>query len=118
MPYAYGKWLARERGPGVTNQVNEEAQRVFDALAALEAIPDPGERAAAISQVLADHVERGPRLRELRRQVVLDLREQKVSYRKIAAQLGVSLGTVQDIERGHSGAWGTRPRKKPEPPAE
>ena len=87
---------------------------MFDALAQIEAMTDPTARAIAISQVLADHAERGPRLRDLRRQVVLDLRAQKVPYRKIAAQLGISLGTVQDIERGHSGAWGTKARKKPE----
>jgi DNA invertase Pin-like site-specific DNA recombinase len=93
---------------------------VFDALAELEAMTDPTARAIAISQVLADHAERGPKLRELRRQVVLELREQNVPYRKIATQLGISLGAVQDIERGHSGAWGTRPRKKPDatPPSE
>ena len=120
MPYAYGKWLARERGPGVTEKAIEEAQRVFDALAELEAMTDPQARAVAIGQVLADHAKRAPRLREMRRAVVLELREQKVSYRKIAAQLGVSLGTVQDIERGHSGDWGTKSRKKPDPdlPAE
>jgi DNA-directed RNA polymerase specialized sigma24 family protein len=115
MAYAHGKWLARERGPGVTENVTEEARRVFDALSELEAIPDPHLRALAISQVLADHAERAPRLREMRRKVVLELRAQGVSYRKIAAQLGVSLGAVQDIERGHSGAWGTKARKKVEP---
>lgn len=93
---------------------------MFDALAELEAMTDPLARALAIGQVLADQAERAPRLRDLRRAVVLELRQQEVSYRKIAAQLGVSLGTVQDIERGHSGNWGTKPRKKPDPapPAE
>lgn len=94
----------------------EEAQRVFDALDGLEAIADPTARARAISQVLSDQAKRNPRLKDLRREVVLDLRKQNVSYRKIAAQLGVSLGTVQDIERGHSGSWGNRPRKKAEAP--
>ncbi|MFE0765416.1 GntR family transcriptional regulator [Streptomyces smyrnaeus] len=37
--------------------------------------------------------------------------EHDVSFRKIAAQLGVSLGTVQDILRGHSGPWGERRTK-------
>lgn len=93
---------------------------MFDALAELEAMTDPTARAIAISQVLADQAERGPRLRELRRDVVLELREQKVPYRKIAEQLGISLGAVQDIERGHTGAWGTRARKRQadDPPAE
>lgn len=89
----------------------EEAQRVFDAMDGLEAIADPTARARAISQVLSDQAKRNPRLKDLRRQVVLDLRAQKVPYRKIAEQLGVSLGTVQDIERGHSGSWKARPKK-------
>lgn len=86
---------------------------MVDALASLEAIPDPLLRAQAISQVLADHAERAPRLRELRREAVLQMRAEKVSLRKIAGLLGISLGAVQDIERGHSGAWGTKPRIKP-----
>ncbi|WP_329541790.1 helix-turn-helix domain-containing protein [Streptomyces sp. NBC_01358] len=96
----------------MTDDVSKVVQRVFDALSELEGIEDPTERAAAISQVLADHSARAPRLRELRREAVLALRAEKVSYRKIAARLGVSLGTVQDIERGHGGAWGTKARKK------
>lgn len=105
----------------MSKDVTEEAQRVFDALAALEQIPDPIERARAAGQVLRDHKQRAPRLRDLQREVVLDLRGQGVSYRKVAAQLGISVGAVQDLERGHTGAWGTKPRTKakPEgPPAE
>lgn len=114
----FGKRLAPEKEPDLTEDVSEEAQRVFDALAALEEMADPVARAVAISQVLADHAERGPRLRELRRKAVLELREQKISYRKIATLLGVSLGTVQDIERGHSKDWGTKSRKKSVRPEE
>jgi DNA-binding transcriptional regulator YiaG len=96
--------------PGVT----EEAQRVIDALDAVEAMPNALERAKVIGEVMADQAERGKRWREMRRQVVLDLRAQHppVSYRKIAAMLGVSLGTVQDIERGYSGSGKNRPRKE------
>jgi DNA-directed RNA polymerase specialized sigma24 family protein len=115
MTYAFGKRLARERSPGVSKDVTEEAQRVFDALAALEAMEDPIERARAAGQVLRDHKRRAPRLRDLQRAVVLDLRSQKVPYRKIAAQLDISVGAVQDLERGHTGAWGTKPRTKPKP---
>lgn len=91
----------------------EEAQKVFNALSEVEAIEDPVERAVAISEVLADHEERAPKLRDLRREAVLAMRAEGVSYRKIAARLKVSLGTVQSIERGHAGAWGTKPRAKP-----
>jgi DNA-binding transcriptional regulator YiaG len=95
--------------PGVT----EEAQRVIDAMDAVEAMTDPQERARAIGEVMADQAERGKRWRELRRQVVLEMRGQEppVSYRRIAAALGVSLATVQDIERGYTGSGKNRPRK-------
>jgi DNA-directed RNA polymerase specialized sigma24 family protein len=97
----------------MADDVSEEARKVFDALTEVEAIEDPVERAAAISEVLADHEKRAPHLRNLRREVVLAMRAEGVSYRKIAARLKVSLGTVQSIERGHAGAWGTKPRTKP-----
>jgi len=95
--------------------VTEEAQRVINAMDAVEAMTDPQERARAIGEVMADQAKRGKRWRELRRQVVLDMRAQDppVSYRKIAAALGVGLATVQDIERGYTGSGRDRPRTKP-----
>jgi DNA-binding transcriptional regulator YiaG len=98
--------------PGVT----EEAQRVIDAMDAVEAMTDPEQRAKAIGEVMADQAKRGKRWREMRRQVVLDMRAQTppVSYRRIAAALGVGLATVQDIERGYTGSGKNRPRKSEE----
>ena len=92
--------------------MTEEAQRVIDAMNAVEAMTDPLERAKAIGEVMADQAERGKRWREMRREVVLEMRAQKppVSYRKIAAALGVGLATVQDIERGYTGSGRNRPR--------
>ena len=92
--------------------MTEEAQRVIDAMDAVEAMTDPEQRAKAIGEVMADQVDRGKRWRELRRQVVLDMRAQDppVSYRKIAATLGIGLSTVQDIERGYTGSGKDRPR--------
>src|SRR5213079_3436384 len=80
-----------EMRPGVT----EEAQRVIEAMNAVEAIADPEVRARAIGEVLADQAARAQRWREDRRAVVLEMRGQvpPVSYRKIAAALGVSLRT-------------------------
>lgn len=84
---------------------------MIEAMADIEAIPDPQKRARAISELLSEQAERIPNLRELRRQDVVDLREQGMSFRRIAAEIGVSLGTVQDVLRGHSGPWGNRPRR-------
>ncbi|MCX4622812.1 helix-turn-helix domain-containing protein [Streptomyces albogriseolus] len=94
--------------------MTEEAQRVIDAMNAVEAMPDPLQRAKAIGEVMADQAERGKRWREMRRQVVLEMRAQQppVSYRKIAEALGIGLATVQDIERGYTGSGKNRPRAK------
>lgn len=94
--------------------MTEEAQRVIDAMDAVEAMTDPEERAKVIGEVMADQAKRGKRWRELRRQVVLDMRAQTppVPYRKIADALGVGLATVQDIERGYTGSGKDRPRAK------
>ena len=92
--------------------MTEEAQRVIDAMNAVEAMTDPEQRAKAISEVMADQAERGKRWREMRRQVVLEMRAQDppVSYRRIAKALGLGLATVQDIERGYTGSGKRRPR--------
>ncbi|MEV3857751.1 hypothetical protein AB0J38_25925 [Streptomyces sp. NPDC050095] len=94
--------------------MTEEAQRVIDAMTAVEEIADPEARARAISEVLADQTTRAKKWRDDRRKFVLEQRAKKpkpVSYRKIAAMLGVSLRTVQDIELGYSGSGSNRPRK-------
>ena len=87
---------------------------MIDAMDAVEAMTDPEERAKVIGEVMADQAKRGKRWRELRRQVVLDMRAQTppVPYRKIADALGVGLATVQAIERGYTGSGKDRPRAK------
>lgn len=90
----------------------EVAQRVFDALAALAGIADEEVRAREISTFLRAY---GPKIKELsdlRRDYVLEQRAQKVSVRKLAAKIGVSASTIQDIERGYSGSGKTRPRRE------
>lgn len=95
---------------GQAQPISPEAQAVIDALDVLEEIDDPRVRAVAYSQVAAEQVRRSGMFRELRRQMVAEYREQGVSYRKIAQQLGVSLSVVQDIERGYTGSGKNRPR--------
>lgn len=114
MAYNESKWPAAEGTGMVEDEPTEEARRVTDALDQVEAIEDPIDRAIAASEVLADYKERAPRLRELQRKAIETMRAEDppVSYRKIAGRLKISLGAVQNIERGHGGAWGTKPRTK------
>ncbi|MGY1498567.1 hypothetical protein ACW4TU_18540 [Streptomyces sp. QTS52] len=85
---------------------------MIEAMDAVEAMTDPEQRAKAIGEVMADQAQRGKRWREMRRQVVLEMRAQDppVAYRRIAQALGVGLATVQDIERGYTGSGKDRPR--------
>lgn len=98
---------------GVTEKSDEEVQRVFDALNHVEAMDDPIAQARAVSRLLKDQPHRNKRLKQLRDQTVRDLRDEGKSLRAIAAEVEVSLGTVQDILRGHTGTWASRPRTKP-----
>lgn len=98
----------KSEGPGVSD---EEVRRVSDALDAVERIEDPEARVRAMSKAMADQVKRQAEWKRQRRELVLRLRGERVSYRQIAARLGMSLGTVQDIVSGHSGSWKDRPRK-------
>ncbi|MEU3785237.1 helix-turn-helix transcriptional regulator [Streptomyces sp900129855] len=104
---ADGNRMAEETAGG-----GEVAQRVFDALEALKAIEDETVRAREISVFLRQYGPKVKELSELRRDFVLDERARQVSVRKLAAKIGVSPSTVQDIERGYSGSGKTRPRKE------
>jgi len=88
----------------------EEVQKVVDAVNGLRAIEDPQKRARAITELLREQRDNESSLRDERRQLVLQMRE-TMTFRAIAKELGVSVGTVQDIVSGHSGPWGRRPKK-------
>lgn len=92
---------------------DEEVQRVSEALDAVEQIADPEERVRAKSQVMAEQAKRSKTWQKERRELVLSLRGEGISYRKIAARLGTSLTTVQDIVRGYTGSGSHRPRAAP-----
>ncbi|MEU7092965.1 hypothetical protein [Kitasatospora aureofaciens] len=87
-----------------------EAQRVMDAVEVLKQMTDPQAQARAITQVLQAQPQAVKDLKAIRRQYVLAQRAAKVSFRAIAADLGVSVGVVQDIVRGYSGSGRDRPR--------
>ncbi|MFD9569967.1 helix-turn-helix domain-containing protein [Streptomyces sp. NPDC059982] len=92
---------------------DEEVRRVSEALDAVERIEDPEARVRAMSKAMAEQVKRTAVWKEQRRALVLQLRAEEVSLRKIAERVGTSLGTVQDILRGHSGSWSSRPKGDP-----
>ncbi|MEU6340261.1 helix-turn-helix domain-containing protein [Streptomyces sp. NPDC046977] len=92
--------------------MEEEVQRVFDALAGLSEISDPKTRALAVARVLKEWPDRSKALREVRRQAVLELlAPDDASVRKVAKELGVSPTTVQDIAAGYSRSGKDRPKK-------
>lgn len=87
-----------------------------EALNAIEDIEDPEARVRAMSQVMADQVKRAPDWKKQRRELVLKLRDEKVSVRQIAVRIGTSPSTVQDIIRGYSGSGSQRPPAAKEQP--
>jgi lambda repressor-like predicted transcriptional regulator len=99
---------------------DEEVQRVSEALDAVESIPDREARVRAKSLVMAEQVKRNRTWQQERRDLVFELKDEGLSFRKIAARVGTSLATVQDILRGYTGSGSHRPpaaeRTDPKPP--
>lgn len=89
---------------------DEEVRRVSEALDAVERIADREARVRAMSQTMAAQVQRNKAWQTERRALVLELRDAGESVRKIAARVGTSPSTVQDILRGYSGSGTHRPR--------
>lgn len=93
--------------------MEEEVQRVLDALAGLAEIDDPKTRALAVARVLKEWPEHSKALREVRRQAVLELlASDDASVRKVAKELGVSPTTIQDLTAGYSRSGKDRPKTK------
>lgn len=93
---------------------DEEVRQVSEALDAIERIEDREERVRAMSLTMAAQVERNKTWVKERRALVMELRDAGESVRKIAARVGTSPSTVQDILRGYSGSGTHRPRKAEE----
>ncbi len=95
---------------------DEEVRRVSDALNAIEQIADREERIRAQSQIMAAQAERNKDWSKARDELVRELWDDGngLSYRQIAARLGIKLSTVQAVFRG-KGSGTTRPRVDKEP---
>ncbi|MFK0062640.1 helix-turn-helix domain-containing protein [Streptomyces werraensis] len=91
---------------------DEEVRRVSDALDAVERIADLEQRVRAKSQVMAAQAERNKEWSRERDDLIRRLHdEEALSYRQIAARLGIKLSTVQAVFRGYKGSGTTRPKK-------
>lgn len=101
-------------------EVQEALTRTSAAIQRLKELNDPAVQGREASRLLKDWQEHQPQLRDLRRTAVLAMRAQKppVSYRKIAAAIGVSVARVQQIEVGETSharsRKGTEPTGSPE----
>ncbi len=91
---------------------DEEVRRVSDALKAIEQIADREERVKAQSQVMAAQAERNKDWSKERDELIRELWDSGngLSYRQIAARLGIKLSTVQAVFRGYKGSGTTRPK--------
>lgn len=101
----------------VSREVRQAVETVRRAVEALRAEADPAIRGKEASDLLQAWSDQQPGLRELRREAVIAMRGQKVSYRKIAQTLGVSVARVQQIESGETTHSRTK-KKADAPPAE
>lgn len=101
----------------MTDQPNddEEVRRVEDLISDLAEVEDPVDRFKRAGRLLAVWTDQQGKLSDMRTDVVVKLRAEKVSYRKIAKLLGISLVRVQQIEKGM--ATGPNRAKKPKDPA-
>lgn len=90
----------------------EEVARFLDAIRALEDIEDDAACAAAITKVLKDWPDNHARLREIRQQRILNLRDQGKTWQEIGDALGIHFTRAQQIAKGFRGS--KRPKKEPE----
>lgn len=102
--------LAPVEGGGMAaddaEEVRPEVRRVLDALDDLERISDAGDRARALGQLLPRMPGLTSKLRQMRQQAVITLRQQGHSWQAIGDILGRHRQTAKDIYEGRS--WRTR----------
>lgn len=88
--------------------MRDEVRRVLTAVDDLERIPDAGERAKALGELLAEIPGFHSKVREMRQQAVLTLRQQGLSWQEIGDLIGVHRQRAKAISEGRS--W-----RKPSP---
>ncbi|MCP3820093.1 hypothetical protein NLX86_18930 [Streptomyces sp. A3M-1-3] len=91
----------------------KEVQRFLDAVSALEQIEDDAACAKAITDVLKDWPDSHARLREIRQERVLKLREQGKTWQEIGDLLGIHFTRAQQIAKGLRGS--KRPKRDSSP---
>ncbi|MGJ3558982.1 hypothetical protein ACR6C2_08365 [Streptomyces sp. INA 01156] len=90
-------------------QVDEEVQRVLDAIDQLGSTEAPAaERAKRLTQLLDEWPEAHSRVRAMRQAAMQELQNEGLSLRRIAIETGISFGRVREIIQGVT----KRPRKK------
>jgi DNA-directed RNA polymerase sigma subunit (sigma70/sigma32) len=82
----------------------EEVSKFLDAVKALEAIEDDAACARAITDVLKDWPDSHAKLREIRQQRVLRMRDQKMTWQEIGDALGIHFTRAQQIAKGFRGS--------------
>lgn len=81
----------------------EEVQRVMDAIAALAAIADDAECVRATTALLEGWPDQHARLRQLRQERVLALRETGMTWKEIGDLMGVHFTRARQIAQGQRG---------------
>ncbi|MFC8463385.1 hypothetical protein [Streptomyces sp. NPDC057250] len=82
-------------------QLDEEVQRVLDAIDTLSATDVPAaERARRLSQLLDEWPSAHSRVRAARQAAMQEMQDGGMSLRKISAETGISFGRVREIIAG------------------
>lgn len=93
-------------------ELPEEVSKFLDAVKALEEIEDDAACAKAITDVLHEWPNNHAKLREMRQQRVLRMREQKMTWQEIGDALGIHFTRAQQIAKGLRGSRRPESRKK------
>ena len=92
--------------------INEEVQRVLDAIDALGQSGDATERAQKLTGLLDEWSKRHARIRELRQEAVQEMHASGMSYRAIGTVLGISFSRARHIAQGITNPRAVKPSKK------